>query len=76
MRGAVKVKIITPSPCESLHPKQAGDGHHVIGGDRAQLQLPGVHEVDKLDEAVTGHKVQVDCHQTLQYIIICKRTLC
>ena len=52
-------------PCESLYPEQTGDGHHVIGGDGAQLQLPGVHEVDKLDEAVTGHEVEVHSHQTL-----------
>ena len=57
---------LTP-PAQTLHSKQAGHCHDVKHSTAAmtQIQLPGVDVVDKLDEAITANKVEVDSDQAL-----------
>ena len=57
---------LTP-PAQTLHSKQAGHCHDVKHSTAAmtKIQLPGVDVVDKLDEAITANKVEVDSDQAL-----------
>ena len=57
---------LTP-PAQTLHSKQAGHCHDVKHSTAAmtKIQLPGVDVVDKLDEAITANKVEVDSDEAL-----------